>query len=130
VTNGDDFHAKVQFKSSVTTIYKKGGTDGITGDALTAVTNAVPNIQYWNGGKCYFFAQITQLPGTIGVSGVVRNHWYQMTVNSISGLGTPVADPEQAVTPQKPTEDEWYISTSINVLAWKRSYQGVDLTTD
>jgi hypothetical protein len=130
VTNGDDFHAKVQFKSSVTTIYKKGGTTGITGDALTAVTNAVPSIQYWNGGKCYFFAQITQLPGTIGVSGVVRNHWYQMTVNSISGLGTPVADPEQAVTPVKPTEDEWYISTSINVLAWKRSYQGVDLTTD
>jgi hypothetical protein len=130
VTNGDDFHAKVQFKSSVTTIYKKGGTDGITGDALTAVTNAVPSIQYWNGGKCYFFAQITQLPGTIGVSGVVRNHWYQMTVNSISGLGTPVADPDQAVTPVKPTEDEWYISTSINVLAWKRSYQGVDLTTD
>lgn len=130
VTNGDDFHAKVQFKSSVTTIYKKGGATGITGEDLKAVTNAVPSIQYWNDGKCYFFAQITQLPGTIGVSGVVRNHWYQMTVNSISGLGTPVADPEQAVTPVKPTEDEWYISTSINVLAWKRSYQGVDLTTD
>jgi hypothetical protein len=136
VSNGDDFHAKIAFASGVS-IYKRGegGTSAIVdatdNKALTAVIEALPNIQYWNQGKCYYFAKITHLPGTaIEKAGVVRNHWYQMTVNNVYGLGTPVADPEQAVTPVKPTEDEWYISTSINVLAWKRSYQGVDLTTD
>jgi hypothetical protein len=147
VGNGeDDYHATIKFNDGVT-IYTKGTSteikDAEDNQALTAVIESLPKIQYWKDGKCYFFATIYQLPDkfyksttensvttTTYIPGVVRNHWYQMTVNSISGLGTPVADPEQAVTPQKPTEDEWYLSTSINVLAWKRSYQGVDLTTD
>jgi hypothetical protein len=135
VSNGDDFHAKVAFANGVS-IYKKGSTgtaaiaDAESDKALTKVIESVPKIQYWKDGRSYFFAKITQLPNELNVPGVVRNHWYEMTVNNVYGLGTPVADEKTEVTPQKPYDEDWYISTSINVLAWKRSYQGVDLTTD
>ena len=82
--------------------------------------------QAWNG-KSYYTVDIEHL-GTNQIKGVVRNHSYVITVNGISGLGTPVYDPNTVVTePIKPEETTSYVSARINVLSWKIVNQNVTL---
>ncbi len=87
--------------------------------------------QYYKDGKCYYFVNIDQSsvagadPHTY--DGVVRNHIYDLTLNSIKGIGTPVFDPSDVIVPDKPEdEDLWFLSAHINVLAWKLVTQNVD----
>ncbi|MBQ2398551.1 MAG: Mfa1 fimbrilin C-terminal domain-containing protein, partial [Muribaculaceae bacterium] len=80
----------------------------------------------WNG-KAYYIVDIEHL-GTNHIKGVVRNHSYVITVEGISGLGTPVYDPNTVVTePVKPEETTSYVSARINVLSWKIVNQNVVL---
>ena len=82
--------------------------------------------QAWNG-KSYYTVDIEHL-GTNHIKGVVRNHSYVITVDGISGLGTPVYDPNTVVTePIKPEETTSYVSARINVLSWKIVNQNVIL---
>ena len=62
----------------------------------------------------------------LGRYGVVRNNWYEIDVNSISGPGEPtiVDDTEN---PNPDDEEEGYIKCQINVLSWARRSQSVDL---
>lgn len=60
----------------------------------------------------------------LGHYGVVRNNWYDISVNKIQTLGdatTPAlsSDPDDVL--------ENYISVSINVLSWSKHSQGADL---
>lgn len=60
----------------------------------------------------------------LGRYGVVRNNWYDLGVNSISGIGSAV------VPPHKDTPDDeldQYISVRINVLSWAKRVQREDL---
>lgn len=60
----------------------------------------------------------------LGRWGVVRNNWYELIINSVSGLG----EPEIPDNPQLPGDTEnRYINCSINVLSWAKRSQGVDL---
>lgn len=52
-----------------------------------------------------------------GALGVVRNHVYNLTINSISGLATALRSPEQPIVPAK-EEANQYIAARLNVLAW------------
>ena len=52
-----------------------------------------------------------------GALGVVRNHVYNITVNSIAGLATALRSPEQPIVPAK-DEANQYIAARLNVLAW------------
>lgn len=82
--------------------------------------------QAWNG-KSYYTVDIEHL-GTNHIKGVVRNHSYVITVDGISGLGTPVYDPNTIVTePIDPEETTSYVSARINVLSWKIVNQNVTL---
>lgn len=82
--------------------------------------------QAWNG-KSYYTVDIEHL-GTNKIKGVVRNHSYVITVDGISGLGTPVYDPNTIVTePIDPVETTSYVSARINVLSWKIVNQNVIL---
>lgn len=69
----------------------------------------------WEAGGYYYLP----IAHNSEVNGLVRNHVYQMNINGITGLGTPVYDPKKLITPEKPTEDESYISAEIKVLSWK-----------
>lgn len=91
--------------------------------------------RYYKDGMCYYFVEIDHTPvaadrgytGTKEFKGVVRNHIYDLTLNSIKGVGTNVFDPEQIIIPQKPDEDElWYLAAKINVLSWRIVNQNVD----
>lgn len=77
-------------------------------------------VKYWNGGKCYYFKQI-QHNETPLLYGVVRNHVYDLSLDAIGGLGTPVVDPTDPIIPEIPDDDptKWYLSARVNVLQWR-----------
>ena len=61
----------------------------------------------------------------LGRYGVLRNNWYDLTVNSISGPGYPDI-PE--VKPTDPDDENFkYISVSVKILDWAKRSQKVDL---
>lgn len=63
----------------------------------------------------------------LGRYGIVRNHYYQLTINSIKNPGKPIEDDE--ITPDDDPDDliEYYMDVTINVLSWAVRTQGVDL---
>lgn len=60
----------------------------------------------------------------LGRYGVLRNNWYDLGINSISGVGSPVV-PKAPDTPDD--ELESFISVRINVLSWAKRVQREDL---
>lgn len=60
----------------------------------------------------------------LGRYGVVRNNWYDISVNSIQTLGDATIP---AFTNYPDDVLENYISVSINVLSWSKHTQGADL---
>ena len=86
----------------------------------------------WQDGEAYYYVDIKHINGT---TSIVRNHIYQLTINSIKGLGTPVfnpetdrtvsntpggePDPENPIIPEKPEDQAFFISAQLNVLKWR-----------
>lgn len=122
------------------------------GTFTTNFDKALPNIVRYKGGVAYYAVRIKHFGDTdtpwnvegqgvtaggnsniyhtgsndwfLGRYGVVRNNWYDISVNSIQTLGdatTPAFtnDPDDVL--------ENYISVSINVLSWSKHTQGADL---
>lgn len=96
-----------------------GDTEGtpwnVAGQGVTAGGNSLiyPNPSTGNNDGWF-----------LGRYGVVRNNWYDISVNKIQTLGdatTPAFtnDPDDVL--------ENYISVSINVLSWSKHSQGADL---
>lgn len=56
----------------------------------------------------------------LGDVGVVRNHWYDITLRSIAGLGCPVDDSSQPIIPALKADDviPGNIETNISVRDW------------
>ena len=59
--------------------------------------------------------------------GVVRNHYYQITVNTIANLGKAVSNGDEDIIPNTDFSELYYVGASINILSWKIVNQGVDL---
>lgn len=122
------------------------------GTFTTNFDKALPNIVRYKGGVAYYAVRIKHFGDTdtpwnvegqgvtaggnsniyhtgsndwfLGRYGVVRNNWYDISVNSIQTLGdatTPAFtnDPDDVL--------ENYISVSINVLSWSKHSQSADL---
>ena len=62
-----------------------------------------------------------------GEYGVVRNHFYQLTVNSIKRLGHGVYDPNKDIIPDEEEDPKYYVGARINILSWKVVKQNVEL---
>ena len=73
------------------------------------------------GGMAYYYTTIKHLgeKGKLGEYGIVRNHSYQISLNSIKGFGTPVYNPEKIIVPAIPSNDKTYLAAKINVLSWR-----------
>ncbi len=53
-----------------------------------------------------------------GMFGVVRNHWYKVTIKDVKNLGHSVYRPDEHIIP--PSDDTRYmIGSSINILSWR-----------
>lgn len=61
----------------------------------------------------------------LGRYGVLRNNWYDLTINKISGPGYPDVPEVKPTDPDD--EDTKYISVSVKILDWAKRSQGVDL---
>lgn len=66
-----------------------------------------------------------------GQYGVVRNHWYQLTVDNVFNLGNGVFDPDSEtgdrLIPKNPTNESFAMGARIKILSWKIVKQNVDL---
>lgn len=68
--------------------------------------NATPKI-----GDKGFSAQLGQY-------GIVRNHFYQLKINGISGIGTGIGDPNSPIVPNV-DEEKYYVKTEMRVMKWR-----------
>lgn len=62
----------------------------------------------------------------LGRYGVLRNNWYELEVNSITGIGEPRI-PQVPTTNDPDDELKQFISVNINVLSWAKRVQREDL---
>ena len=63
----------------------------------------------------------------LGRFGVLRNNWYNITVNSIKNVGSAVVPEVDFDKDNKTDEIEQYISVRINVLSWAKRNQSENL---
>ena len=105
-------------------------------------TNGV-GIKTYKNGESYYIARIKHFGDDLtpwvagnenyggknlnwlGRYGVLRNNWYDLTVNSISGPGYPDVPEVKPNTPDD--EDTKYINVSVKILDWAKRSQSVDL---
>lgn len=94
---------------------------------LAAIEAAKAEIR--KGGKAYYYVPIKHLgnTGELAEYGIVRNHFYKITLSGIKGFGTPVYNPDQVVKPVVPTYDDTYLAARVQVLQWRIVNQNASL---
>lgn len=123
-----------------------GGTtdpNELSDDQANVILNKYSTINFYKGGRTYYYATLIKHFGEeytpasgvnsldnysdqnhLGRYGVLRNNWYELQINSVSGPG----EPEIPELPEEPADKEHrYINCEINVLSWAKRSQGVDL---
>ena len=114
--------------------------------AITAINeklglSAETGISTYLNGEAYYIARIKHFnemtpwtPGTaygsenekfLGRYGVLRNNWYELSVNKVSGLGYPDVPEVKPTLPDD--ENDQYISVSVKILSWAKRSDIVDL---
>lgn len=120
-----------------------------------AVYNALGSVKLYKNGVAYYYVRIqhfgdglcpwnssetpkadvgsiypageNQAANYLGRYGVLRNNWYDITVNKVVGFGSPT------VPAVKSDEGNWddelsaYVNVQINVLSWAKRTQSADL---
>lgn len=109
-------------------------------EAITkALTDNPPTVYY--KGYCYYVVPIRHFakdevadytggeyqPHHLGRYGIVRNNYYQITINDITQPGEPITDPTVDPSTDKDDETNYWINVSIKVLSWKVRTQDVIL---
>lgn len=111
-----------------------------TGTDLDAVIDALGTVKFYKNGATYYSTALIRHFGEdetpwnngenyteakhLGRYGVVRNTWYQLTINSIAGPG----EPEIPAIPSEPDDQqEAYIKVQVNILAWAIRQNNVNL---
>lgn len=98
-------------------------------------------ISTYLNGEAYYIARIKHFneltPWTAGTAydsknaeflgryGVLRNNWYELSVNSVSGLGYPDVPEVKPTVPDD--ENDQYINVSVKILDWAKRSQSIDL---
>lgn len=75
----------------------------------------------WKAGEAYG----SENEKYLGRYGVLRNNWYELSVNKVSGLGYPDVPEVKPTLPDD--ENDQYISVSVKILSWAKRSQKVDL---
>lgn len=62
----------------------------------------------------------------LGRYGVVRNNWYELTVNKVTNPGSPDVP---TVNPDTPDDegDKYYVNCTVKILSWAKRVQNIDL---
>lgn len=82
----------------------------------------------WANGELGVGTEVYPTPNAeanwLGRYGVLRNNWYDITVEGVEGLGSPKVP---TVTTDTDDELKSYIAVKINVLSWAKRTQGATL---
>lgn len=130
-------------------VISSGTSAKLTENQATAILNSSAiggSIKYYQGGVTYYYATVirhfdeSEAPlGSVSITsadnyaeadhlgryGVLRNNWYELTINSVSGPGEPEIPDGGGTNP--PDKTASYINCEINVLSWTMRSQGVEL---
>ena len=141
---GNDITAAGNHEIKAANITVTGHT--VTDAEAKAVSNKVgltenAGISTYANGESYYIARIKHFgdaltpwsSGGYGINnlaylgryGVLRNNWYELKVNSVSGPGYPSVPEVKPNTPDD--EDDKYIKVSVKILKWAKRSQTVDL---
>ena len=128
---GDD---KTWYQYNSTQGYALLGTADNHDSNTTATNSYLKGVQpalLYKTGQTYYIVDIEHLgvAGKPAEYGLVRNHVYQIDIQSIKGYGSPVyTGTGNIITPEYPEVDESsYVAARINVLSWKVVKQQVDI---
>lgn len=113
-------------------------TDLTDAQAEAILTDCSNTIRFYKGGVMFYYTTVIKHFNSIseagvteydenkhlGLYGVVRNNWYDIVINSVSGPGEPVIPG----IPDEPVNKEHsFINAEINILSWAKRTQDVDL---
>lgn len=140
----EDAQLEVRLKEDINPYQIEGDAVTDASDAVkTAITKALtdnpPTVYY--KGYCYYVVPIRHFaksevadytggeyqPNHLGRYGIVRNNYYQITINDITQPGEPITDPTVDPSTDKDDETNYWINVSIKVLSWKVRTQEVIL---
>lgn len=150
VLKGDLLAAGTHFLTEDNVSIKEGETEKVN-PALVATLNTKLGLDETNGvgiktyknGESYYIARIKHFGDDLtpwaagdetyggknlnwlGRYGVLRNNWYDLTINKISGPGYPDVPEVKPDTPDD--EDTKYINVSVKILDWAKRSQSWDL---
>lgn len=110
----EDWEIRVVTKSATENLAEIA-LDGVayttTDEGIAAIESylmtEIGNAWEWQDGRCYYYVDIEHLNKE---TAIIRNHVYQLNINSIAGMGTPVYDPDKGTddngTPDDPSDDK------------------------
>ncbi len=119
----DKINAKLGFKKATTSEAAVGLSTFKSGVSYyVARVKHFNELTPWNAGdKTYDSNNINWL----GRYGVLRNNWYELSVNSVSGPGYPDVP---KVNPTDPDDvNDQYINVEVKILDWAKRSQSIDL---
>lgn len=133
-----------------TNVEIKSGEDDKTADVVDKINTKLGfdkdkgiGIKTYKNGESYYIARIKHFGDDLtpwkegndtygennlnwlGRYGVLRNNWYDLTIEKISGPGYPDVPEVKPNTPDD--EDTKYINVSVKILDWAKRSQSVDL---
>lgn len=115
-----------------------------TAEELNAINNALGDIVFFKDGVCYYKILVKHFGDTetpweggdydeagddkakkyLGRYGIVRNNWYDLTINSASTVGTPEIPDTPDIQDDEMTS---YLNVSCKILSWAKRSQNVTL---
>lgn len=129
---------------------KDGETEKVDAELVATLNNKLGldetngvGIKTYKNGESYYIARIKHFGDELtpwaagdatydgnnlnwlGRYGVLRNNWYDLTINSISGPGYPDVPKVNPTDPDD--EDTKYINVSVKILDWAKRSQSWDL---
>lgn len=104
-------------------------------DEMNALLGGLEKALYYEDGYTLYYIDIAHLGNLnnnipeAGDYGVVRNHIYNVVLNSFGGFGSPVYVPGSGNLeyPDDPTDVKDYVSAEVRILSWRLVNQTVDV---
>lgn len=127
--------AKISDADALKINEKLGFKEATTTDPLVGLSTYASGVSYYIA-RVKHFNELTKWKAGdatynssnidwLGRYGVLRNNWYELTVNSVSGPGYPDIPEVKPTTPDD--ENDQYINVEVKILDWAKRSQTVDL---
>lgn len=112
--NTDDTHVEKATAQNVTFVDNNTANDNtyhavVTVNGVATTMSAFNEILWWKNGVTSYYLNIKHLGN---LTGVVRNHIYDYTIDDVVGLGVPGNEPNT------PEETETFLAAHVRVLNW------------